>query len=305
MINMKKLIEISEVQRTYSIKRKLLEEWKVQFEELEVEAEKLSAFFQRNYENKMIQDNFPPELQELLENRLEGIRLSAKTATRLKRKLNNEKPLEDPPKGFIPIKKTNSNPILELVEKDNQSIFLNFFEEEVDEIIKVNRDQVELLQVDIEMAEKRFFQFIEKALAPIMDGLYNGKLHAKELVIYTNDSFPDYKTEVIEWVSIYEELMEEVNKLLKTYFVGLLIPEKGDYFDELKHDPIAVVEDTEYHNEQIKELVRYGYYYKKTINNQKNFIIRPAQVTVVKNLLEKPADKEKSGHRDEGDINEV
>ena len=71
--------------------------------------------------------------------------------------------------------------------------------------------------------------------------------------------------------------------LFNEFHVDLYIPQPQDTFDEYKHEPIGVVEDEELEDEQIKEVVRYGLIYQKELFNQSYFLIRPAQVIVVKN----------------------
>ena len=60
----------------------------------------------------------------------------------------------------------------------------------------------------------------------------------------------------------------------------------GSLFDENKQEPIGVVEDEQFQDEQIKEVVRYGLIYEKEIDNQSSFLFRPAQVIVVKNKMQ-------------------
>ncbi|MFB9759030.1 nucleotide exchange factor GrpE [Ectobacillus funiculus] len=156
----------------------------------------------------------------------------------------------------------------------------------IEEIILFNRGIVDELDSAIETAEKRFVTFMEKGVAPIMDGLYSGKHYAMDLTAELREAGYEQLEKVEEWLMIYNVLLSELQVLFDQFAVTLFAPAVGDIFDEYHHDPIGVVEDFNYQNEQIKEVVRYGLLYKKMIFNQNAFLIRPAQVIVVKNKVQ-------------------
>ena len=83
------------------IRLEALKNWKNQFQQLEQEVTQLITFFENQYEESAINDEFTEEVKAKLENRRDGIRLSVKSASRLLRKLNPEKPLEDGTQEFI------------------------------------------------------------------------------------------------------------------------------------------------------------------------------------------------------------
>ena len=77
--------------------------------------------------------------------------------------------------------------------------------------------------------------------------------------------------------------MNELTRFFDVFSVQLYIPEAGTLFNEETQEPIGVIEDAELEDEQIKEVVRFGLVYGKEIYEQEDFLIRPAQVIVVKN----------------------
>jgi molecular chaperone GrpE (heat shock protein) len=288
MPTLEKSAEFIIVEKEYKENRTLLDQWKVTFQDLSEKVESLSADFENQYNGMTIDENIPLELKEKLENRLDGIRLSNKTASRLKRKLNIEKPIEENTPEFIMWEELQGYKGRVLDSEDSepsneteQSTEITM--ESVEQVLKSNEATNDCLKSSVEAAEKRFVSFFEKVLAPVMDGLYSGNVYAEDLLTEVNVSFSEHSNYVKEWLTVYTDLMSKINNLLEQFSVGLLIPEKGQFFNELEHEPLVVVEDPSMETEQIKEIIRYGYYYKGIIYKQERFLIRPAQVSVVKN----------------------
>jgi molecular chaperone GrpE (heat shock protein) len=280
--------KFKKLEEEYKDKRTLLDKWKAIFEELSREIDQLSADFDKTHSEMTIIENLPLELKEKLENRLEGVRLSVKTASRLQRKLNIEKLIEEGIPEFIfwegisgdqdRVIDLEGNELSYETEQSPEESIVH-----LKEFLKQNEGMLEQVKGAIEAAEKRFITFIEKALGPVMDGLYSGDMYAKDLIIEVTDAYPDYSPYVTEWLTVYTTLMSGIKKVLGQFSVGLLIPETGQFFNEREHEPLVIVEDPSMETEQIKEVIRYGYYYQGVIYNQEDFIIRPAQVSVVKN----------------------
>jgi molecular chaperone GrpE (heat shock protein) len=135
----------------------------------------------------------------------------------------------------------------------------------------------------IEGAESRFLKFIEKSVAPIMDGLVSGHYYGKELLEEIKASGYSPIQSVEDWLNVYSKLLKPIDKLFDENGIKRYFPKIGDRFDEHSHEPIGVVEDPNFEDEQIKEVTRIGLIYKKNIDSQPQFLIRPAQVIVVKN----------------------
>lgn len=338
------LNEFNQIELEYKEKKVRLSEWKNQFKLLEQEIIELSQFFQEKYEESEIDSSFHENIIAKLENRREGVRLSVKSASRLLKKLNPEKPLEDSSESFTTlvdfvekhvlsstekrqlddsikeITLMESDPELteetlklgtekclevdsnlaeplakdtEIAESKNPEFLITETMEETSEkgrnkelflkTIHENSNVVQEMNEQIELAEKRFLSFIEKALAPVLDGLYSGKNHANDLIAELKDQNHRKIEQVEQWLFIYTLLMDEIERLFSKFLVNFYIPVIGDFFDEYKHEPIGVVEDSNLGDEQVKEVVRYGLIYKGRIYKQDSYLIRPAQVIVVKN----------------------
>ena len=82
-------------QKVYSEKRLKMDSWKSDFQQLETEIKDLMESFEKDYQESELTDDFSEDIREKLENRREGIRLSAKSVSRLIKKLDPEKPLTD------------------------------------------------------------------------------------------------------------------------------------------------------------------------------------------------------------------
>lgn len=336
--------ELLVLQQQYEGRQKELEKWKVEFDRLSQETEQFMFSFHEKYEQTTIDEEFTDELKEKLENRLEGIRLSDKSVSRLIRRLNPEKEIETATSEFILAEKIgrqiNENrqvdseteevipdPASDLQNQDDvettaeenhsESLEVNenntqehetkpsedvSIEKEAEvaekaenptyseseaallkEAIQSNQNVLQEVNERIEAAEKRFVTFMEKGIAPIIDGLYSGSNYANDLLVELEQQNHEQFSKVKEWLTIYPRLMKDVEGLFNEFHVELYIPQPQDTFDEYKHEPIGVVEDEELEDEQIKEVVRYGLIYQKELFNQSHFLIRPAQVIVVKN----------------------
>ena len=88
-------------QSNYRKRVETFQNWKNQFQQLEQEVPQLINFFEKKYEEFAINHDLTEEVKAKLENRREGVRLSVKSVSRLMRKLNPEKPLEDHTEAFI------------------------------------------------------------------------------------------------------------------------------------------------------------------------------------------------------------
>ena len=165
----------------------------------------------------------------------------------------------------------------------------------IQEAIENNQNVLQQLDEHIQAAEKRFLTFIEKGVAPVLDGLYSGEKYGKDLVDEVRTAGFENIDQVKEWLEIYNILMDEIKNLFHTFSVGIFSPEIGELFDEQKHEPIGVVEDSDFEDEQIKEVVRYGLTFE---NSSGTFLIRPSQVIVVKNKKQEIVEQQR-GNQDE------
>jgi hypothetical protein len=78
--------EYEGIQKKYNDKTVKLTFWEHQFFELEKALNTLSDNFQKRYEKSEVPTDITEEVKSKLENRREGVRLSAKSASRLVRK---------------------------------------------------------------------------------------------------------------------------------------------------------------------------------------------------------------------------
>jgi hypothetical protein len=373
-----RMTEIDEIETNYRKNKDLLEDWKTTFRRLEQEVNSLTHSFEQHYEQSAINEQLEESIKEKLKNRQEGIRLTVKSASRLMRRLNPEKPLEEATSEFtfkeslvtVEVKQEeselNADPNLDeilrveseiQVDGKSETVLESKLEQDVElgqepevtleqevvetfsnldtepeaetqdsqenkddtnhivsevkeveftaeetkeseplvneeslevpamkEVIQSNQKVIQELFTHIEAAEKRFTTFMEKGLAPVMDGLFSGQNYAEDLLDELKAAGLDAIEEVEGWLNIYNVMMAEIKKTFDDFEIDLAIPNKGDQFDEYKHEPIGVVEDPALQDEQVKSVVRFGLTSRRPIFGQESYLIRPAQVIVVKNM---------------------
>lgn len=153
----------------------------------------------------------------------------------------------------------------------------------IQEAIQINDGILLELKEHLQNAENRFFKFIEKGVAPVLDGLYSGKAYALDLIEQLEKNNNEELDQTKQWLTIYDILMKEIEELFARFSIKLYAPERGSLFDENKQEPIGVIEAADLEDEQIKEVVRYGLHFEKEMTNESSYLLRPAQVIVVKN----------------------
>ena len=374
MENAELIEKFKKMQLDYQKKRNRMDAWKSDFQRLEIEIKDLMESFENLYQGSQLTEDFSMEIKEKLENRREGIRLSVKSASRLLRKLDPEKPLSDVEHEFITSEEfahqiqakrahdltieeeeqndlpseedakegvenefpseedfkderdngdhsaqdqsqetaqdedemvlhSDEKPIgqEEIVEDQEQPKVKDEEKTETETVSKGERNDLahlhEVLLIDeeilkeleeyLETAENRFLKFMEKGVAPVLDGLYSGKNFAKDLIDELEKNEKEELDKTKQWLTIYDVLMNKIEQFFEQFSIKLYIPKSGSLFDENNQEPIGVVDDEQFHDEQIKEVVRFGLIYEKEIYNQPSFLFRPAQVIVVKNKNQK------------------
>lgn len=302
-----------EQQKQYEEKKEKIIRWKEILTRLLEDVEKLYDDFQKEYEASELQEGMPEELRAKLANRREGIRLSVKGTSRLAQKLAPVQGLEEITGMFtdwetvqikIDRKKEKDQKQEQKLEAEKVIEPEEFVEEELvaekeemgeqegnKETLTIeifnaqheNEDLLDQMSSLVERMERIFVTFIEKNVAPIVDGLHNGAIYSSELPQEVQQQYPEYSMYVQEWLSIYRALINRIIEFLEDFSIIPVIPELGAWFDENTQEAIGVVEETGMENEQIKEVARLGYMCEMEIYGQHPFLIRPAQVIVVKN----------------------
>ncbi|PKG22903.1 nucleotide exchange factor GrpE [Niallia nealsonii] len=175
-------------------------------------------------------------------------------------------------------KQNEKNSVVEEVSEGNKSDLTI-----IQDAIQINDGILIELKEHLQSAENRFFKFIEKGVAPVLDGLYSGKAYALDLIEQLEKNNNEELNQTKQWLTIYDTLMNEIEELFARFSIKLYAPERGSFFDENKQEPIGVIEAADLEDEQIKEVVRYGLHFEKEMTNESSYLLRPAQVIVVKN----------------------
>ncbi|MCI2254785.1 nucleotide exchange factor GrpE [Domibacillus sp. PGB-M46] len=159
----------------------------------------------------------------------------------------------------------------------------------VQEKAEINEKVLDGLTDFTNSLQKQFYSFFEKAVVPVIDGLYSGKKFSAEWISQLQEQNNEENERVIEWLDVYDRFIQEMTEFLETFNFHLYEPEEGALFDEETMEPIGVVENHEMEDEQVAEIVRFGLLSKQR-DKEEPLLIRPAQVIVVKNREEQQED---------------
>jgi molecular chaperone GrpE (heat shock protein) len=210
----------------------------------------------------------PHEVQERLRKRHEGIQLIGRMVDRLQEKLPNL-PSEDSISTF--------NQALGEIPEAGQA---------TEQALKKHSNENYLLIVAARnLAEKRRKTLLHLVLEilKILDDLelaaQNTKTILEEIKLQYSESH-SHLEHLDKWFSFYSTLQHEISQVLSTNQITSMSVKRGDRADYSRHEPTHGEPDSELKTEFVKEVIRQGYTY---CWNDELQILRPAQVTIVKN----------------------
>ncbi len=152
-------------------------------------------------------------------------------------------------------------------------------------LIKIGNERWQIVSQNREEAksqQKKWLQFVDRKILPILDGIDDGKKYSQQLIEELKNQYSQDKESLKSWFETYDKLRTKSIDMLKEVQVYLIKIEVGKPVDYDRHEPFDVQFDEEKDDESIKEIIRQGYEYTTPINNEKKFVLRPAQVVVVK-----------------------
>jgi len=237
--------------------------------------------------NSSFDSELSEELRKAFLNRCEGIRLTLKMLSRLPDKLSWLLSATD--KAFEPPSPCDFQlliPELEKLEEEEGSgneQTISYVENKCKEIRHRNYQRITAIRESAEDLRKGFFDFMEKQFFVIVDGVEDGKKNSLDLKASLLSGYEPQKELIENWFCLYDELIAMANEFLALFRISPIVAQKGESVNYEQHEPFDVEPDETLQDEQVKEMIRKGYEYGEKLFSEKNYVIRPAQVVVVKN----------------------
>ena len=242
-----------------------------------------------------VKAKFPPDLQEKLQGRQKGLELIGKMLTRLV-DLPDVLAEDETPSPELP--SITEQEFIDLVFPENTD---NLPQKAIDKKLKeVENKRWQSISTIRDLAEgrrKKWLNFVEKKVLPILDGIDEGERYSKPLVEELKANLDEAKnrvscspntysdwgeTELDNWLRTYSDLRAILLDRLKSVKVYPMEVETPVSIDYNRHEPFDVQPDDQLDNECVKEVIREGYEYE-TETGKELLVLRSAQVVVVKN----------------------
>jgi molecular chaperone GrpE (heat shock protein) len=230
-----------------------------------------------------VYQSFSSELKDKLKGRQDGLELIRKMLERLCDQIQ------------AIIKNTVNLDIYQELPKLDKEAIAEIVRQQEDEdsaqkaikqkLIKIGNERWQIVSQNREEAksqQKKWLQFVDRKILPILDGIDDGKKYSQQLIEELKNQYSQDKESLKSWFETYDKLRTKSIDMLKEVQVYLIKIEVGKPVDYDRHEPFDVQFDEEKDDESIKEIIRQGYEYTTPINNEKKFVLRPAQVVVVK-----------------------
>jgi molecular chaperone GrpE (heat shock protein) len=226
----------------------------------------------------------PPEALKALANRKQSIELCERMLERLANRITAES-TPDVPEHADLLPPLGEDEVSTLLLEDSTGLP----EERLKQMLKNrrirNHKTITELRDLTETAQKKFLTTVERQLLPILDGLDEGKRICAAIRDELRERFPDHRTALDAWFSVYDALISTTLSQLVALNIRPISVRRGDPVDYELHEPFDVEEDSELANEHVKEVVRRGFVVLNADENSTR-ILRPGQVIVVKNPRE-------------------
>lgn len=234
--------------------------------------------------SRKIFEKLPGKLQSELQSNQEGLSLIGKM---LERKISQPADLEKLRELASAIDFTESvNAVPEdewklLIEEGaTEEVIRKKIEKKLNAMSMQNYQTVSKLGDLAEKRKKKFLGFVETSILPMIDGIRDGQKYATDRINKLQIGSP-ISEEVQRWFETYSALYREFMNFLDKIKVRRMEVKLGAAIDYALHEPFGTEPDASLPNEHIKEISRDGYEYAS--QDSKSYVLRPAQVIVVKN----------------------
>ncbi|MFM2060438.1 MAG: nucleotide exchange factor GrpE [Cyanobacteriota bacterium] len=252
------------------------------FNELPLFLEDTKAILTNSQELKL---SLPQELQAKIQGRNEGLEIIGRMVERLREQAQEitETVVRESIDHLIITEQELSQLIVQEVDEASAKKVL-------DSQLKLRGNErwhlVGKMRETAQNRRKRFLQFLEKKMLPIIDALDSGKQFSEPLIQSMEKEVPEQaepeQAENLQlWFDTYAQLQEKILSLLNKFGVYRMQVEKGNPIDYDRHEPIDIEPDETLTTEDIKEVSRAGYEYE--LASDSRIVLRCAEVIVVKN----------------------
>jgi len=229
---------------------------------------------------KEIFDGFPDHIKEKIANRQKGLELILKMLSKLQEKASGAFPEVSAENWNLKFTPGDINALIYSEDASKEKII-----SDIGKKADLNYEMVAEARSSSEKLRKKFFSFIERQFLVVVDSVEDGRKHSSQLIRQLTEESDQKTTDKIQaWYRIYSDLYNSMIRVLKNVNIVPIRVEVGsDFVDYEIHEPFEVEEDENLEDEQIKEVTRTGYEYLEKLFGNRNFVVRPAQVVVVKN----------------------
>lgn len=243
-------------------------------------------------ECQKLKEELPPGVQEKLQERDRGLEIIGRMLKRLFEPARELNEAETPNRQLPSATQKQLSDII-TAEDTNEESARQAIAQKLKEIGNQRYKYIAEMRELAEKRRKRWQNFVEKKVLPILDGIENGQRYSEPLVNQLKDENPNLVTKLDLWFQTYINLRAILLQALEQVQVYPMQVKTKMPIDYTRHEPFDVQSDDRLPNEYIKEIIRQGYEYRipgessevqDLTNNSKTFqVLRPAQVVVVKN----------------------
>lgn len=232
--------------------------------------------------SNQILESLPEELSQALESSQQGLNIIGRMLQRLVNQDDRLESLAEEIEFSGNLQAPEEGEWLKLLEGETkEKSAQKKIRKKLDTIRRSNYRLVSNAGEIADQRQKRWLDFIQKQILPILDGVCEGKNHTSTLIDELKEHHQESESKLSDWFSAYLTLSSTILSMLNDLGVYRMDIEPGMAIDFERHEPSSVEADPDMENEQIKEISRDGYDYVAHNGNRQT--LRAARVVVVKN----------------------
>lgn len=233
---------------------------------------------------KVMKDFLPSrlDLQPRLQGRYEGLELIEKMLVRLQKPADA---LSDDEILDLQLPSVSKQELIDLLDVQmnvNEETAHQLIEKKLQDVGNLRYQSIRKVRDLAEELSKRWLNFIEKKVLPILDGIDDGERYSEPLVNELKNDNPKLEPQLAAWFQTYSDLRKTLIDALQKVGVQRMDVKTEEPINYNRHEPFDVQQDPKLPNESIKEVTRHGYEYKDYSESEFK-VLRNAQVVVAKN----------------------
>ncbi len=226
-------------------------------------------------------ESLPPKLQAILRGRHEGLELIGKMIHRL---LDRLPELGEPPERTLPFLGEDAWAAILAGEKSRESADQRIREKLSEMSSKRYKALIRKRRI-VDTSRQSSLQFLRTQVLPVLDGIEDGEKHSQALIARLKTTDLNSEERLETWYRAYATLHAELLGVLGQIEVRPLEVRCGTQVDYTRQEPFRIEADPDLKTEDVKAVTRTGYEFTLDESGEA-FVLRPAQVIVVKNAKE-------------------